>query len=994
MWMAGIENKWGQQMKKFFLNKRFLYFVTIPLLFFFTGLEAGDRVLYETRFQRTEDMALWTAEGEGALIDYVSRITGNSLKITTRIGDGKKTLWAGPPIKIGGDKNIRLTGWWANNLIWAQDHLYCGVVAATFYDSHGREIKRLPIAYLSMPKKPIRYVNEWFVPDGLFWEFFEGTVEVPPGAVSVKPVFAFSHYLEPWRDILLEGDIWIDDIRIASVDRTEEIFSETEGDVFLGVHTPVEINLFVPSDRVAFNIAIPAESLPEEVDWKKMSLLYEVLNIDRLVLLRGRIPFRETPDRYDKNLKPGGGDAGYWIRLAPDEKIKKFQGQWLAIKVTLTDGKKEYVSGDTGFAILSPRQVTLQQVWNERILCGNVAGKYRDIDPSDFYFGYKRTPPFGDAKRPSWSEIIGRTGLLNLYLFSKETWEKAQPSADSPLDFSSFPDNPAKPIYGRPDPTANRVIPWEERVPSYRFFFHLQGGEKAMPDWVITRDANGNPVTRRKGDKFVYEIDEDAFAEWVLEAVKHTDSTHYVVTSLEGPGYQDYPELVLKSARAIKRWDSRIKVGACGMTGKEGAQKLKELGLLKYLDFLVNDIYSTVVEERAFIEEVHRYNPDFEYILTEYHHMTGRGHFSLARNTIRFITTALGSGVSKIHWMGSPILKNMVGANLIHRWGPDLWSPYETSGNAAFLALTRTTGEGPRLNLPENASSISNIPMLELIAHYHISRLLGSSTGGEEIAGFNKKCKTYRFLRTPETVIVSWTRQGEPAFDALLSSDSTSLEITDITGRVKTLQPFHGKAFITLSEDPLFFHLQKTGRVGTEEAYVQISGLDRPFTRMQGKGRKININLKNSFGSPVKVKIIPSIDIRWKITPLSVEKLLKTGETDRFTFEIEPSEIVPPGRYPFFVEIYAENHLTGWITRSIEVQNNISIQVDSRPASGRVNKPVRTTGKVFYTNLITPEMEPVNMEKEYSIPSNSSKDIIFLLDGTLTGTLQLPEDMT
>ncbi|NLO73814.1 MAG: hypothetical protein GX100_06890, partial [candidate division WS1 bacterium] len=659
----------------------------------FAATDPAPVVLYETHLEEGQEApADWSAEGGGALWGPPGR-SGKSLKITTTLGEPKETKWIGPEIPCGQEQALRITGWQASNVIWMQDYLYCGVVAATFFDAQGQEMARGLVANLSPSPKPIRYVYEWFVPEGLFWTSFSGVVKVPAGATTVRPVFAFSHYTESWRDVLLKGDVWVDDLRITSAPLPEPDRPATEpgpqGMTLLGVNTPAEQNLFLPTDNLEFNLALPNQGLPQNLDWGRMRFRYEVYDIERLLLQRGELPVTTTPQRYDENLQLGQGDSGYWLRVFLHEDLKRFQGQWLAVRFTLTDGTSAYAQGDTAFSIMQPRIPPVDQIEQQRLMRGMGAGRYRHLDPPDYYFGTPRTPPFGDEDRPSWREIVGFGGLVPLGAIGGDTWAKTQPTPDSPIDFSAFP--PGDPADG----FSSQVIPFEERVPSYKYFVHLQV-PAAFPDWMIPRDEAGKPITVRSSGSLmtIYpDLDVTAFARWALEAVKHSAATYYTITSMEGPGYPEYPELIRETARMIKAWEPRLKLGVCGPGGVEGARQLKELDLLENLDFLCNDIYSTVVEDREFVTEVRKSKPSFEYILTEYADITGKGHFGLARNTLQFITSALGSGISKITWMAGPIRKNDYQAGR-YTWGPDLWSPYESKGDIELTTAARTTGEG------------------------------------------------------------------------------------------------------------------------------------------------------------------------------------------------------------------------------------------------------------------------------------------------------------
>ena len=947
---------------------------------------AGE--LYKTRFEGTGTAPVgWTPRG-GARWDAIGR-TGRAIRISTYTTDKRGTRWVGPAVACAGKPALRVTGWWAENIRWSQDHLYCGVVCAVFLDDADKEIARRVVAHLSEQPKPIRYVKEWFVPEGLFWRFFDDTVAVPAGAVRVRPVLAFSSYAESWRDVLLEGDVWVDDLRLLSAGRVAGKAHATPAHKtpVLGVHTPMALNLYQPSDPLQFNIAIPREVVPAKPDWQRLSLRYEVRDIHKLMVEQGTLCIGKTPDPYDDTHTPGQGRAGHLVRAVLPDGVKRHEGQWLAARFCLRDGKRTRACGDAAFAVLRARRVPFDQIADQRIMRGTAGGRYRHIDPADFYFGYKRTPPFGDAKRPSWRQMVGFDGLVHLGWVSGDLWAKSQKTQDGPIDFSAFPDEVA--VHG----ASRRVFRWEDRVPSYRHFVFVQV-PRALPDWM-RKDEQGRSLCKivRGGERYPHLNEKPwstRYARWALDAVKHTNSTYYTITSMEGPGYREYPGLILETAKTIKAWEPRIRLGVCGPGGREGARKLKALGLIEHIDFLCNDVYSTVVEDRAFVREARRHNKDFEYLLTEYMDVVGKGHFGLARNTIQFITAALGGGIAKLTWFAGPSHRIII-TQKRHTWGPDLWEPYQAKGDCEFIAATRTAGEGPRV-VPEYACAHSIHPLLNLISLYHLNRLLAPATGGQDVRAFHAKCRTYGFSSGGRTLLVSWTRMGVGRLDVTLSTDATSVELTDIAGRRTVLATHRGKAFLTVSADPLFLHFsQRVTSAKAAACPIRIAGLDRPVAR--GTARPIVVSVDNPFGSATELSVRPCpVDPRWRFRPTHPAGRRTAKGPARHTFHLDVPTDIDEGIYPVFFDVRAAGKRIGRLVKTITVAGSLAVAVDSRVPTRRTSAAVIVTvrnhrsrpssGTVSLVSRFVSGWEPVRLASRYRVAAGGTGTVVFELGRT------------
>jgi len=931
----------------------------------------NDGVIYSTRFEQGAGRAPagWTAQG-GARWDAIGR-TGRSLKISTWEEGGLDSLWLSPRLPVAG-KQVTLSVWAAQNIVFAQDPGYCGQVSALLYDEAGKETSRRELVQISKPEKRAFYEGQLLAPEGLHWTYHERLFDVPPTCRSFRIALAWSAFANWRHQNLVNGEVWIDDLRLCEADcrmlPRAAAASAAELPFRLSVHTPVDVNFFLPSDPLEFDVLVYGEGSAPKPD-KATTLHYEVTDYQRLLVEEGSCPLAPWfTYEWEEEKKTR---QGLFKVIYLGEKTRRAPGRWLALKVELRQGERVLARNETCFALLNPTlPATDAEVFASRVLGGTSRGRFREQDSLYGRGRRLRQHAWNMPGRPSWRELANIHGMPCRGWDS--AWRARQPTRASPIDFSKEPE-----VY-KTHGASSRVFSWEERVPAWRFLAYTQA-QRAVPEWAWIAGARGERT-----------IDPVAYAEYAAQFVRHTNATHYIVTSIEGPDVLDFTELVLRSARAIKAVDKRLTVGAgldfqTGSPAQQAAQ-LDELGVLDVVDFLCYDIYASRLELRALKGELAKLGKPKEIWFTEYAYPGARDQVGRARGVVDYYLYALGGDVDKIRWFPCPCPPWSSTGD--YSFGPDVRGPFVLPGRAGMTAGWRTLGEGPRVCPALTRRERAWHPWLQLVTIHHLNRLFQHARNGRELRVDNAT-SAYLFDADDGAVMGLWRRHGTGAKHCLLDCAGVAFEITDLYGRRSRIAPRQGRAVITVSEDPILLKFEGApGQVKVAEAPIRLT--TKPAELSVGGQHQIQVAATNPFPARWRGSFRLGVGPRWDAGPEQAVDL-QTGESGTWTAPIRVPRGAVPGSYPLFGRFFCEGKQVGLTVVELPVRRaDMSLSLASAPAAGgnraavaatvRNNRDRPARGEVTFVNAFTNDLQPAVVTKPYTVAPGGAARLVFELD--------------
>lgn len=934
------------------------------------NLKSAENFIYQATFDSGDRAPVGWAGENGVVWDNFGH-NGRSLRISTWEKDGTKGKWSSDLMEIKpGIMNMGV--WTAQNLVWTQDPGYCGIVATVFYNADKKEISKNKLIDITKPDPRGNGQGVTIVPEGLNWDYKEAEFTVPANAKYLQLIFTWSEFLEAWRSAsLINGEAWIGGLSLFEGPLAKGKFVQKESLPYkISLKTPLEISLFIPDDPLQFDVLIYNDSNELIALDKDLELQYEITDYRRLVVYRGTVPF-SNPAKYDwkEGDKP---HSGYMKTIKLDEKIKEAEGKWLALEVKLTRKKQMLGKGDISFAVLNPDLDKNDNCLEHHFIRGTVNGRYREYN-CGLYSGWQKADPPKPWNKyhPTWGEILGEKGIG--WLGWETSWQARQPSKDFPVDFSKDPTEPAVNSVAVRD-----EIPFEKRIPSYAYMPY--NVVKCAPKWAEKTGTDGR-----------YDIDAEAYGKYAEELAKHLAVTHIFVTCPEGQYAQDCPDLVVAAAKAMKKFDPRIKVGVCAnIVGGKTAVSAMSKDVLELVDFFDNDMYNSRADVSGFRQELDRLGyKNKEIWLQEYCDMSPKDQVGKSRSLLRFLSYTIANGVDKLFWWSRPGQVYAMNNERTYSFGPDIRGSYILKTDLQFSAGWRTEGGGVW-------GKQIWYPFLDIITEHHMLNHLGFAKNGKTV-DFGPNSEAYMFTndRFPGkkgkniSVLVAFKTPGS-RYEHLMLNSRMPYEMVDIYGGRRKVDPIDNISFLTIGEDPIMINFEGlVDDVAVKPAPIKVCMNN---TMPPGSIGEVTIELANPFSKSYGGTISVEIGSDWGLEPKEINVKLAGGANGKYKFKLKVPDNSVPGEYPLFITL---SDKTGGKYAQIEERFKIGevldFKAETRPAMPLDKSEIRVNvvnnsgkdskGKMSFVNPVTRKMRPGKLIQDYTVPANGETTVTFKIDG-------------
>ncbi len=909
--------------------------------------------LYQSSFEADHQ---WQATAP-ALLSPNGR-NGNCLQLSTYLPDAEQAQWASPriPVAAGG---YTVSAWLAHNLAFTQDMGYGGVLAAVIFDAAGKELSRHELVKIYRP--PHRDIYDFYaIPeaDGLPWNFHEAPLRMPEGAAAVQLVFAWSSFTSSWRHTTdnVRGEVYLDDIMIRPglpvANEADDVAVDDALPFQLRVNTPVSGNVFLVGDPLEFTARLDGPDGPPRPA-AGMTLHWRVEDFQRLLIASGQLPFSEPVQSWRESLL-----KTFWLNGRLDDQ----DGRWMAIVVSLMQGDQLLARGEASFTITAPRQLTTEQM--QRSHFWGSGRPEPTLNPN---------APWGPSVRYNLDEKQATFGVKS-HGWDLD-WKKRQPTAASPISFAADHPGPDYPMHT----ASQQTFEFHERHPLREHWLHYTQIWDAIPEWAIVPGR-----IRKDGDY----IDPAAYGAYVEAYVRHTSATWYYITSPEGGSIDKFPNMARAAYAAVKRVDPRLKVVAQVdfQNGAAYATELCDSGLIDFTDVLVFDSYSSRMGQavRDFRDVLEQRGKQKEYWIQEYCYTGSMHQEERTRRMVDYVVWAFANGVDKIRWYAN------------HFEIPDIRAPLPSTG-VVFGMNGMIFGQGEKLSagmshLPPLAHTRGYVkgnymPFLQWCMYYQlqqhvaIEQLRSKLEWGREIEGA-------LFDGPDGSSAAVWRPVTSPDLHMLVDSAGVPFTVTDMYGRRRRIVPVGGKALVTIGRDPLLFRFD-----GRPAAFTATPAPFELTTSAAGvaPGESIQISLAvaNLFGRPWAGEVRLTMDDAWLAEPAVHSLALAPEATTQLSFTLTAPADATAGDYPLMLTLSTLAGDIGWLTETIEVAGELSLDVTAQPytseqpAAVKVRLHNRTAspiaGEISATGDFGTGMLPLAPHARVEIPPRSSSETLLPL---------------
>jgi len=580
----------------------------------------------------------------------------------------------------------------------------------------------------------------------------------------------------------------------------------------------------------------------------------------------------------------------------------------MAIQVTLKRQGKILARGENAFTVTDPGKMTREQMRHSHFW-----GSGRVAPPLD------RKAPWGPSRRYDTHEKQGAFGVKSQGWDSG--WPKRQPTKDSPIDFSR--DCPDKDY---PAHQASRqTFSFHERNPLGTHTIHYTQCRDHAPKWALVA---GKETT---DDDF---LDPRAYAAYVKEYVKHTNALYYYITGIEGGSIERFPNMVRAAYTALKEVDPRLQAIAQVdfFNGKSLAEQLCRDNLIDFVDVLVFDNYTTrqgrgCREFRDYLEQRGKHK---EYWIQEYCYTGSLYQPERTRRMVDYVVWALSHGVDKVrwyanHWVTKTVRSPLPSCGVVYGMNGML------GGQGEKLAASLTVL--PRVVEKENYAYVSGnfFPYLQWCMYYQLQQHFAVEKFRNLLA-WGKDIEGALFDGAGYSTAAVWKLSGTQAQHLLVDVGETPFTVTDMYGRNRRIVPVGGKAWLTVSEDPLLFRFAATAaHFSARPAAIEIVKSSDVVT--EGGEVAVTVELRNELGFPFAAAVTIGVDDSWKIEPPQQGVALTPGASGAVEFRLTAPATLESGEFPFMVNVTTTAGDIGWLKDSLTVSSKLQIKLNSGPYS-------------------------------------------------------------
>ncbi|MCF7853392.1 MAG: hypothetical protein K9N51_01230 [Candidatus Pacebacteria bacterium] len=941
--------------------------LTVILLLAIPGTASGADGLLKSTFE--EGAEGWEALGRAELSGVSRRPGHHSLVIRQWADEEAESAWLSPVLKAPGGP-VRITFWGAEDYWDCPDISYSASVDVLQLETDASAGKkglsggRRTIGLIHIPRDEWRHDESAFrgvhLPTGLKWVYHE-TVLTPR---SEYFQLAFN-----WPKERVRGDAYLADLvvtagAVTQADPKPSADGEDEsGNLRLEISTPVNGNLFVYDDPLQFEVLVytrdgDALELPDD-----LFLEYEVTDYQQFAIASGRFEF--------KDARPVDNDGFYKSRVGQvrkenvhlpvklEDAAAREAGRLFFIEMVLTDGERVYAEDTVTYGVIKPRA----------------------IDPA----GYRRARFIGgywsNGFYPAWREgqensVSGKQGMLLEHRLDYG-WRGAQPEYPGPYNFGARrPSHPKliflpniEQIRGRPDDH-----PWG-------------GVSRFAPEGALLPD----PL--RPG-RTTFEI--EPYVDYIVNYIRHhrRGIAMVIPSGLERRIDARTVELHKKAYAAIKKEFPDLPVGIMlyGLSEDE-IDLFFEEKLYETADFIGNHFYRPSIDWTPWEQIQARYRKlgrePVPLISTEFSRVGGMDQLQRSRDMMVSHLECFSRGLEKIYYYN--VTNNSPITDPFLRGATNLGGG-QSSG---FLYMQRV--DRPRVSkeivCPDPAkrwrrgggrsefAGDSIMPILQTMTYYNLIQNFELSEFRETVHP-DPRSIVHVFDREDATVAAAWLDKpvGNATYEIATEKPFT---IQDLFGRTERIVPTHGKALLTLDENPQVLMFDSAGE--TIAVSPVESGL-QDVTVVRGRQGMARLVVEETGEGPIDLRAAMTVDGTWPDTG-TVQATVHGGQLLQIAVPFQVGEERRPGEYSLTARLRnKDGDVFGVLRAPLRVTDPLQVELTGVPVASEDGPAVRIllhnhgtdkhSGTIVFDDRYFADAERnVLVKKRYEVPGGASRSI-------------------